>query len=256
MKIVFHGVGGAFAPQEQYNSGAFIQDEHELKDSDVFLIDVGTDARHSLAEEGVTVDQVKGVFITHLHADHVGGLEWLAFATYFNPKAGKPTLYVMEDLLEQLLEMTQPGLGSIKEIHATLYTYFDIVVVKRATSFVWRDLILTPLPNIHVYDNEVLVPSYGLSIYNNETGLKTLYSGDTMMFSNLVLAYEDHDIIYHDCETLPFRSGVHTHYEDLRELPDEIREKMYLYHYADNGAFSPREDGFGGFLPKGQKFDV
>ena len=43
------------------------------------------------------------------------------------------------------------------------------------------------------------------------------------------------DIIFHDCETLPFKSGVHAHYEDLKTLDDKTRKKMWLYHYQDNG---------------------
>ena len=162
----------------------------------------------------------------------------------------------MEDLYQPLMEITQPGLGSLEEIHATLHTYFNVQIVKDGESFAWRELTLTPFHNFHTYDDGVLVPSYGLEITNNYTGLRTLYSGDTTLFSALVLKYDNAHRIFHDCETLPFRSSVHAHYDDLNALPEDVKKKMHLYHYADNGVYTPSQDGFGGFINKGVEFNV
>lgn len=252
MKLTFHGVGGAFCGTDQYNSGAYIEDD----EGKVFLIDCGTDGRHSLAEAGVTIDKVSSIFITHLHADHVGGLEWLAFASYFNPKLGKPTLYIMEDLYEPLKAMTQPGLGSIKEIPASLGTYFDIRIISKATTIRWRDMEITPFDNMHTFHDGLRVPSYGLRLVNKKTGKRTLYSGDTVMFSALAMQYEDVDQIFHDCETLPFKSGVHAHYSDLRQLNEGVKNIMYFYHYAPVHEFDHVADGFAGFIKKGTAFSV
>lgn len=74
--------------------------------------------------------------------------------------------------------------------------------------------------------------------------------------------YKEATIIFHDCETSPFKSGVHSHYEDLKTLPAEIKAKMYLYHYQDNVSTDydtwnakAKEDGFGGFLKIGSLFN-
>jgi hypothetical protein len=63
------------------------------------------------------------------------------------------------------------------------------------------------------------------------------------------------DIIFQDCETAPFESGVHSHYGKLKTLPDKMKQKMWLYHYQDGDLPDARGDGFRGFVVKGQRFD-
>jgi ribonuclease BN (tRNA processing enzyme) len=70
--------------------------------------------------------------------------------------------------------------------------------------------------------------------------------------------YKEADIIVHDCETGPYKSGVHAHITELETLPDEIKKKMWLTHYQDNVVDSWDEwnnrvhkQGFKGFVKKG-----
>ena len=47
--------------------------------------------RHSLREQQLTYMDIKNIYISHLHDDHTGGLEWLALTTYFDQNyQGKP----------------------------------------------------------------------------------------------------------------------------------------------------------------------
>ena len=48
------------------------------------LIDCGSDARHSLAAAGYSFNEIDNIFISHLHADHIGGLEWLGFSRLYD----------------------------------------------------------------------------------------------------------------------------------------------------------------------------
>jgi hypothetical protein len=75
------------------------------------------------------------------------------------------------------------------------------------------------------------------------------------------------DVIIQDCETSPFKSGVHAHYEDLKTLPENVKQKMILVHYQDNilnqdGTLKQEwstkraEDKFGGFGTKGLEYEV
>ena len=42
--------------------------------SNVYFIDMGTPAIDALRTRGISIDAVKGVFITHMHGDHINGL--------------------------------------------------------------------------------------------------------------------------------------------------------------------------------------
>jgi hypothetical protein len=47
---------------------------------------------------------------------------------------------------------------------------------------------------------------------------------------------------------------VHAHYEELKELPAEIKQKMWLYHYSDGVLPDAQADGFAGFVKPRQEF--
>ena len=64
------------------------------------------------------------------------------------------------------------------------------------------------------------------------------------------------DFIFHDCETSEYQSGVHAHYTDLVTLPEAIKSKMYLYHYAEKKPIDPKADGFLGYVEAGDIFPI
>lgn len=49
------------------------------------LIDAGTDIRFSLRRRDYSYKDIDAIYLSHLHSDHIGGLEYLAFASYFDP---------------------------------------------------------------------------------------------------------------------------------------------------------------------------
>jgi ribonuclease BN (tRNA processing enzyme) len=56
-------------------------EESETKN---LLIDVGTTITHALHNNDVSYKDIDAIFITNLHSDHAGGVEWIAFNRYFN----------------------------------------------------------------------------------------------------------------------------------------------------------------------------
>jgi hypothetical protein len=73
--------------------------------------------------------------------------------------------------------------------------------------------------------------------------------------------YGEANHIFQDCETAPFKSGVHANYVDLKTLSPEIKAKMWLYHFQDNviedyETWNAKAiaDGFRGFMKTGAVF--
>lgn len=257
MKITFAGVGGAFTDQRYYQSNMFVT----ARSGKRLMIDCGGDARFSFGEHGATNQNIgewcDGVYISHLHADHIGGLEWLGFCTYFNPKSPKPKLYIVNHLVRELWRSLRGGMRSHEGVVLRLDSFFDVRSISINDHFDWEGIRFVPIQTVHIMDGMRIVPSYGLLITELTTPERTVFlTTDTQFCPRQIERFYDRsEVVFHDCETYPFKSGVHAHYDDLRTLPEATKKKMWLYHYGPDPKQRPEEDGFCGFVAKGQTFE-
>ena len=260
MKLTFIGVGGAFAPISKGNSNMILESDSGKK----MLVDFGTTAPYILRDEmKVDFRDIDALWISHLHADHIGGLEMLAFSRYFQPKKDesgnnvKIKLFMIPSLMKELWESSlKGGLESVEGKVMNLTDYFECICVEPNTQFSWEGYTFIPVQTIHVMSGYMFKNSYGLMIKSVATGYKTFITTDTQFAPyQLNCFYKEANIIFHDTETLPFKSHVHAHYSDLNTLDKNIKAKIWCYHYADKIP-SYKEDGFAGFVEKGQSFSI
>jgi ribonuclease BN (tRNA processing enzyme) len=257
-KIQFIGVGSAFTTREYYQSNALVIAESGRK----LLIDCGTHAQFALEELGINNanvgQEIDGVYISHLHADHVGSMEWLALVTYFNPTCPRPKLFTVQSLMSDLWNRSlRGGLETLEGKIANLTDYFDCRPVRINSSFIWENIRFTPVQTVHVVSGMMIQHSYGLIINEVGSDKKIFFSTDTQFAPyQMRKFYDSCDLIFHDCETAPFKSGVHAHYEDLKSLPAQVKAKMWLYHYQPSPSQDSEKDGFLGFVKKAQIFEI
>ena len=251
LKITFLGSGSAFTVGDgNYHSNLLFQ-----KDDDTMLIDAGSDIRLSLHDIHLNYKDIRSVYISHLHADHVGGLEWLAFNTHFDPLyQGKPILFASEHIINDLWNHSLAGgLTSLQTETASLNTYFNVHSINEHEQFVWNEINFKLVQTVHVVSDHELVPCYGLLFnYNNS---RIYFTADTQCaLKQLPDYYDEATIIFHDCETAEHKSGVHAHYSELVKLPAKLKKKMWLYHYNPGKLPDAEADGFLGFVKRGQTF--
>lgn len=254
MKLVFMGSGSAFTIGDgNFHSNMFFEDENHHR----LLIDCGSDARHSLYQLGLSHGDIDGVYISHLHADHVGGLEWLAFNTILDKsRTHKPKLFISQSLVKEVWEnVLLGGLRSFNDVQTELATYFDVHSVGDSNTFQWGKINFKLVQTQHIVSSNELVPSYGLFFTVN--GINGLITTDTQFIPERYMEYyRKADIIFHDCETTPKPCSVHSHYTQLITLEPEIKAKMWLYHYNPGALPDAKKDGFRGFVKKGQSFEL
>lgn len=252
VKLIFLGSGSAFTVgANNYHSNMLLQSEEGKR----FLIDCGGDVRHALFEVGLSYKDITDVYISHLHADHTGGLEWLAFNTRFDKDIlKKPHLYINEVYLPRLWKNTlSGGLDSLSDEYPSLSSYFEIHPLNVQRGFTWNNIQFQMIQTKHVHSNFCCMPSFGLFFTIDDINI--FITSDTQFDREFLLPYyQNADIIFHDCETQR-RTGVHAHYQDLCKLEKEIKNKMWLYHYQPGELPNAKADGFLGFVHKGQAFD-
>ncbi|EDZ95259.1 MAG: MBL fold metallo-hydrolase [Limnospira sp. PMC 1291.21] len=251
MKLIFLGSGSAFTVgADNFQSNMMLVAENNRK----LLIDCGSDLRHSLYQLGWSYRDVTDIYISHIHADHTGGLEYMGFTTKFDPNCSRPKLYLSQELVDLVWNNCLAGsMTSIEDDLATLETYFDIEPISPGSGFTWEGVDFTLVPTIHIQDKYQDVPSYGLSF--SVGGVEVFLTTDTKYCPQKLQGfYESANLIFHDCNTAPVTGGVHAHYQELITLPDKIKNKIWLYHYPPGSLPNPQQDGFQGFIKRGQTF--
>lgn len=255
MELKFLGVGDAFASSEHFNTSAILTEntgEH-------MLIDCGISTPIALEEAGYKPEDLDAVYISHLHADHVGALEWLGFYTAFVAKK-KIKLFIHEDLIKDLWDSLKISMQYTSNQVNSLDTFFDVNVISTHKPFKWGDSFFIIAKQLHINNYMQNIYSYGL--FGKARDYIFYYTSDTLFnpCNNIkdAFMYMKADIIFHDCETVN-SSPVHAHYDELIHLPDNLKRKMWLMHYQDPDIIAlpdAKSDGFAGFVKKHQKFKL
>ncbi|MBD3305324.1 MBL fold metallo-hydrolase [candidate division KSB3 bacterium] len=182
------------------------------------LLDIGADARHALNGVGLTSTDIDGVYISHPHSDHIGGMEYMALTTLFNPSYtaakqewlgeqfiadklflnqewwpgppanAKPDLFIHRKVLEPLKRAVSAGLDTVQGVpDVTLETYFDIHIIgKQETGVTITHTFpdgdsawtMTPIFAMHVISSSEEMASYGISL-EHSSGYNILLPTDT-----------------------------------------------------------------------------
>lgn len=251
MKLIFLGSGSAFTVGvDNFQSNLLLINEEGHK----LLLDCGSDIRFSLYEFGLSYLDITDIYVSHLHSDHVGGLEYIGLSCLFDPRARKPNLYLSKDIAAKIWSNTLcGGMTSIEGDIADLDSFFNVHAIARKEYFVWEDIQFHLIRVTHIDSKYFLMPSYGLYF---EIGTKKIFLTTDTQFSPEILKdyYERADLIFQDCEIANFPTQVHAHYEQLLTLSPEIKKKMWLYGYQPGSLPEAEKDGFQGFVKRGQTF--
>lgn len=254
MKLLFLGAGsGLGTDPDNFQSNMMLLADNGKK----LLIDCGTDIRFSLNKANYQVEDIDAVYISHLHADHIGGLEWFALQQKFVCHK-KPDLIIHETLEQMLWEHSlSGGLKTLEGQDATLQDYFKVHTVADNQIYEWEGVQLNLIKTVHIHSNGELMPSYGLDMsYKSKNFFIT---ADTQFIPEVFKPYyQKADLVFHDCETSRTPSGVHAHFNQLYSLSSEIKAKTWLYHYndMDNKLPDAQAHGFLGFVHSGQIIDL
>lgn len=210
MKITFLGTSHGAPEVGRYCTSLLI--EHNGYH---YILDLGAPVEYLLKQKGLSVDTVKGIFITHMHADHVEALTSItkAFTTYH--KNAEADLFLPE---EAAVEPYKMWIGAL---HGRVPDRLRINVTKPGIIFDKYGLKVSAIRTEHISPN---VPSY--SYIFEADGKKALFTGD--------LAYDYHDypqIVKDEEFNLVVSELVHLSVEESQHILQGTKTKQMIFSH-------------------------
>jgi ribonuclease BN (tRNA processing enzyme) len=176
-------------------------------------------------EPAVGLDDIDHVLITHLHGDHVGGLEQLLFWRRFVTQR-KASLHAVPEVLAGLWDTRlRGGMETLLDAPGGTRTtlglddYAEVRPLGPGENRI-GDLVVEHRPTIHHIPTSAIRVSDGARVVG--------YSADTAFDPSLVAWLRESDLFFHETNL-----GVHTPLASLVALPAETRARMRLIHYPD-----------------------
>lgn len=211
----FLGTGAAHAV-ELGNSTAVLERDDEPQ----LLIDCGPDGvQRYLDRYG---EPPPAIFLTHLHMDHVGGIEQLFHRVWFDSEwRGRIKLYVPAALVPLMQGRVADYPNVLAEGGANFWEAFRLIPCSRGF---WHDGLW-----FEVFATRHHRPgtSFGVALPGS-----FVWTGDTRPIPEVLDVHAARgERVAHDCSLVGNPS--HTGVDDIeREYPQALRERLLLYHYG------------------------
>jgi ribonuclease BN (tRNA processing enzyme) len=240
LEVVVLGAGDSFSELHRPASLLLICDGFHLAIDCPDMYRSVLRAAAARAARPLPVADIDHVLITHVHGDHMNGLEGVAFYKHFAEGKRLNLLTspeVHSTLWPHRLQASMSTLWTGSEFRAmTFDDYF------RHLPLDWSAPVTVGPFRIQARRTRHHVPTSALFI---EAGGRTLgYSADTAFDPGLIDFLSPADLIIHETNLGP----AHTPYPSLASLPADLRARMRLIHYPDgfpldSSAIRPLSEG-------------
>ncbi|MEM6642502.1 MAG: MBL fold metallo-hydrolase [Bacteroidota bacterium] len=222
------GCGDAFGNGERYNTAFLLTHEEEH-----VLLDCGTSTLFRLKEEGVELEKISTIVLSHFHGDHFGGVPFFLIASLFEQERKNPLRIIgppgVQERVLALQEIMYPGTAKELETLSIDFIEYD----ERRTLEV----------------GEISLQAYAVkhSLQSRPHGYKlnwgekiVSFSGDTAMCENLFELANEADLFICECNFLWGENFGHLSYQELFQVKDRLScKQLYLSHMNDEVLNAP-----------------
>lgn len=214
MKITFLGTSHGYAEKGHFTSSTLVE-----ADGNSYIIDAGAPVEALLINHDKRLEEIRGIFITHMHPDHIGNLYSLTepFMRFRYNDRAKCFLPEKEGLDAYLAWM--------KALHSDVEKLRKIVgfyVTTQGPVYEENGMKVTAIPTKHMEHGKYPAFAYMLE----HDGKRVLFTGDMDM------GFPEYEMITGDREyDLVICEMAHSNLTEVRKKLAHTRtKKMYINH--------------------------
>ncbi len=223
MRLQFLGSGDAFGSGGRFNMCMLVESAATR-----FLLDCGASSLIAMKRYGVSPDSIDTILITHLHADHFGGLPFFILDAQFSKRRTPLTIAGPPGLRRRLPEAMEVFFPSSSKIMQK----FDVGILE------WEPRVQAVINNLSVTpyvvsaDHVAHSPSFALRVETD--GRILTYSGDADWCNELAEAAHEADLFV--CEAYFYEKEIryHLNLKTLEKRLPEIRAKRLILTHMSN----------------------
>jgi len=231
MRLQFVGCGDAFGSGGRLNTSL-----HLTGRGTNILIDCGASALIGMNKLAISRNEIDAIFLTHFHADHVGGVPFFLLEANYVSKRKRPLTIVgppsLKTRFAEIMEVAFAGTKELKFEFPLRLIEFDI-----GKSCTAAGVEVTPF---HVQHDDRAGPCLGLRF--EIEGKIMAFSGDTEWTDALIDVGSDADLFI--CEAYTYDKPVATHMalSLLERHLGQIRPKRLILTHMSNDMLARRAE--------------
>jgi ribonuclease BN (tRNA processing enzyme) len=191
-----------------------------------FVMDFGTSSLIALAQQGIDHNSIDAILLTHLHADHCGGVPFLLMDAMLAAKRTRPLTIAgprdLRDRMSELCEALFPGMHVMTARFPLQYVELEIGKPNRVL-----DLVVVPQAARHTAETNPMA-------LRVEIGDRVVaYTGDGEWTEDLARIGKDADLLIAECYYYAKPVKWHLNYPVLSEhLRDFGAKRVVLTHMS------------------------
>jgi ribonuclease BN (tRNA processing enzyme) len=191
-----------------------------------FVMDFGTSSLIALAQQGIDHNSIDAILLTHLHADHCGGVPFLLMDAMLAAKRTRPLTIAgprdLRDRMSELCEALFPGMHVMTARFPLQYVELEIGKPNRVL-----DLVVVPRAARHTAETNPMA-------LRVEIGDRVVaYTGDGEWTEDLARIGKDADLLIAECYYYAKPVKWHLNYPVLSEhLRDFGAKRVVLTHMS------------------------
>jgi ribonuclease BN (tRNA processing enzyme) len=223
MRVQILGSGDAFGSGGRLNTCFLVH-----RDASSFLIDCGASVMIAIRRFGVDPNQIRAIFLTHLHADHFGGLPFFILDAQLVSRRTAPLAIIgpkgTTARLHALMEASFPGSADVER-------RFSVEVTEIEPSTLTHVPIVQSTVTGYLVSHPSGSPSLGLRIECD--GRVIACTGDTEWVDNIIDIGRDSDLFFAEAYWFERKVRFHLDFATLRDhLPAIAARKVILTHMS------------------------